>query len=94
MNRRKTDLIETQAFANTCVLLDNAKMRDSLKASELELKNAHDLLARAGTALIMLMSCINQEVRDDGFDPDILDVCIEEKQIVDDIHAFLERVKL
>lgn len=60
---------------------------------EQQLSQSHDLLARAGTGLIMLMSCINQEVRDDGFDPDILDVCIEEKQIVDDIHAFLEGVK-
>jgi len=36
MNRRQTDSLDTNAFAKTCVLLDNAKMRESLTACENE----------------------------------------------------------
>jgi len=59
---------------------------------EQQLAQAHDLLARAGTALIMLMSCINEDLESDATDP--LNICAEEMQIVDDIHAFLEGVKI
>lgn len=36
MNRRQTDSLDTNAFAKTCALLDNAKMRESLTACENE----------------------------------------------------------
>lgn len=68
MNRRQTDLLDTNAFAKTCVLLDNAKMRESLKACEADCETKaakisalESLLARAGSRLYGLSGAIESE---------------------------------
>lgn len=77
MNRKQTDSLDTNAFAKTCVLLDNAKMRESLTACENEcvalkthIKALESLLAEIGA--------------------DLFNICDEE--LIDVADAYIKRI--